>query len=291
VTAVLAAAALLVAALALAVELVLRRMGFGSFPLFEPAERSGYRMRPNQAGRFRRRHAWRYDANGMRNDRTPDSFAETTLLVGDSVVDGGLGIGQGETLAALASRCSGQAFYTVACHGWALANSLAALTALPGWAGAGRLVFVLNTGDLDTVGRAGSQFSFPTRRPLWLSVWFVCRKIYRAIEGYLDAKEASRNSPPRLVDRSRDVRANNLADFQALLGEYAGPVILVRYQMRGENARLERYFEQLTSLDPRVQLLEAAEAAGWSNDCYVDHIHPNARGLELLAAHLCRGLG
>ena len=87
------------------------------------------------------------------------------------------------------------------------------------------------------------------------------------------------------------LRAENLAAFRKLLASYAGPVVIVRYPMRGENARSERYFEELASLDPRVRLLEAAEAPGWSQDCYADHIHPNARGLEVLAGHLCEGLG
>ena len=39
-------------------------------------------MRPNQAGRFRRRLAWRYDANGMRNEQAGPGFADTTLLIG-----------------------------------------------------------------------------------------------------------------------------------------------------------------------------------------------------------------
>lgn len=288
-TGVLAAVAVLVAVL-LAIELSLRYRGFGSFPLFEHAEGSVYRMRPNQAGRFRRRHVWRYDANGMRNDQAPSSFAGTTLLIGDSIVDGGLRIDQAETLAAVAARLNGESFYTVACHGWALANSVAALTALPGWVGAKRLVFVLNTGDFDTINEMGSELSFPTRRPVWLTSWLVRRQALRRFRFYRRARAESQGIASQAVDRDLELRATNLAAFRDLLAKYAGPVLLVRYPLRGENARAERYFEQLKSLDPRVQLLDVMNVQGWSNDCYADHIHPNVRGLELLAGHLCAGL-
>lgn len=288
-TAVLAAAALLVAAL-LALELLLRGLGFASFPLFERAGHGRYRMRPDQAGLFRRRAAWRYDANGMRNDRIPADFAETTLLIGDSVVDGGNRIDQSETLATVAARLSGDSYYCVACHGWALANGLAELRALPGWTGARRLVFVLNTGDLDSVADMWNEFSFPSRRPIWLTLWLVRRQLFRRVPLYRKLWATLHASPEPPVGRAADVRARNLADFRQLLTEYDGPIFLVRYAMRGEDARAERYFEQLASLDPRVRILEAAEATGWSDDCYIDHIHPNARGLAVLAPHVCRGL-
>ena len=87
-----------------------------------------------------------------------------------------------------------------------------------------------------------------------------------------------------------ELRAENLAAFRKLLASYAGPVMIVRYALRGENARSERYFEDLASLAPRVRLLEAADAPGWADDCYADLIHPNARGLEVLAGHLSQGL-
>jgi hypothetical protein len=277
---VLAAAPITTAA---ALEVALRRSGFGAFPLFETAVPGVYRMRPNQAGQFRGRYEWHYDASGMRNDAAPDSFEQTTLLIGDSIVDGGLGLDQGNTLAAIAARHTGEPFYTVACPGWALANAFSALRALPGWKAAKRLAFVLNTGDFDKVNIPESELSFPTRHPIWLSLWLLRRQVYRRLALYRFSRRDSTES-------STDRRAINLADFAELLEEYAGTVLLVRYPMRGEDARRERYFEDLAALDPRVRLLNGADAEGWSEECYADHIHPNAHGLEVLARHLCRHL-
>jgi hypothetical protein len=276
-----------VVALLVAFDLLLRRVGLGSFPVYEPSPSGFYRVRPGQAGRFRRT-TWRYDANGMRNDEIPPSFADTTLLIGDSIVDGGIRIDQHETLAKVAAGLSGERFYTVACHGWALGNSLPALRALPGWRAAKRLVFVVNTGDLDVPVELGDEFNHPTRRPFWLMLWLARRHVYRHFVTRRHAKaQAAGSLPARLAPA---MRANNLAAFRQLVADYPGSVVLVRYAMLGEDARTEGYFEQLASLDPRIRILEAADAPGWSDDCYIDHIHPNTRGIQILARHLCEGL-
>ena len=281
------AAALLVA-IPLALELTLRGMGLASFPLFEATPHGSYRTRAFQAGLFRRSKAWRYDANGQRNDAVPASFAGTTLLVGDSIVDGGVRVDQSQTLAAVAMRLSGEGFYCVGCHGWSLANSVPALRALPGWTDARRLVFVLNTGDFDDVGFMANELSFPTRRPAWLTLWLVQRQLLRRVEDYV--RLPGRDKAYADYVAGRDWREVTLSRFEELLAEFGGPVYLVRYPKRGEDARGEPFFEQLAALDPRVRLIDAADAQGWSTQCYADRLHPNVRGIEVLADHLCREL-
>ena len=223
-------------------------------------------MKADQSGRFRRRIRWHYDANGMRSDEMPAGFAGTTLLIGDSIVEGGIRIDQDETLAAKASRLSGD------------------------WTDARRLVFVLNTGDLDSLADLEGELSFPTRRPLWLTLWLVRRKVSRYFGTRFHPRLDANGVVLPLADLNEELRASNLADFRHLLAEYAGPVLLVRYPMRGEDARAESYFEKLASLDPRVRLLEAGDAPDWVDECYADHVHPNARGIAILARHLCQGL-
>jgi len=285
--AVLVAAALLVASL-IVVEIILRRIGLGAFPLFEAAAIGEYRVRANQSGRFLRRHEWRYDANGMRNDVVPSDLARSSLLVGDSIVDGGVRIDQGQTLGALTTRLSGESFYAVGCHGWSFANSLDAVMALPGWNRARRLVFVLNPGDFDKVGYRVNELSFPTRRPLWLTGWLVRRQLYRRYARYFRSPEAER-ALSRYVGGG-EWRAVIVARFRQLLADYPGPITLVRYRLRGQTSFTEPLFEELAALDPRIRIVEGADAPGWSDDCYVDIIHPNARGLEILAQHICREL-
>lgn len=280
------AAAALLAAILLVTELTARRLGFGSFPLFEPAEKCIYRMQPGQSGRFMGRYAWRYDANGMRNDEVPADFAETTLLVGDSIVDGGLQVAQDETLAAVLSRLAGERVYAVACSGWGLANIIEAVRTISGWERAKRLIFVLNSDDFDVLQRLNHPFYFPRERPAWLTLWFALRKASIScppLEAMLTKTDPRDPAPAEL-------RALNLVRFRALLAEYPGPVLIVKYPARGEETRAESYFHQLAATDRRIVIAEADEAADWSAECYADRIHPNARGLAILARHISESL-
>jgi hypothetical protein len=272
-------------ALPLVLELTLRGIGLGSFPLYEPVVHGAYRMRPDQAGQFLRRYDWRYDANGQRNDHIPASFAETTLLVGDSVVDGGVLVDQQETLAAAAMRLSGESHYCIACHGWSLANSLEALMAVPGWSGAKRLVFVLNSGDFDNVGYMANELSFPTRRPVWLTAWWVRRKLFRRFQRHMNLPGKAQ-AIAAYVGGDGEWNTVVIDRFRELLAEYPGAVYLVRYPMRDEGHMSHPFFDALATLDPRIRVLDVADATGWSEACYGDHMHPNGHGLDILARHL-----
>src|SRR3974390_1342025 len=121
------------------VDLVLRRKGLGQFPLFAFDANCLYRMKPSPRGCFLNRYNWAYDANGMRHDGKLADFADATLLLGDSVVDGGAYLSQAQTMAARGSTACGETVYPIACTGWTLANALNALESIPGWQRAKRL--------------------------------------------------------------------------------------------------------------------------------------------------------
>jgi hypothetical protein len=149
-------------------------------------------------------------------------------------------------------------------------------------------VYVLISGDFDAMIEMKSEFRMRTRRPRWLTAWIVQQKVYRSYPRYRRFVDARNGVSPRRVDK--DWRSANLAGFRRLLEAFPGPVWLVRYPWRGENARDETYIDELASLAARVRILEGQDAPGWSEACYSDHIHPNAEGLRVLARHICRGL-
>lgn len=254
----------------LAAELWLRRAGFCDFPLFRREEPGVYRAVPSQRGRFLGRHEWSYDARGMRHAGESD-LAGVTLLVGDSVVDGGNRIGQAETLPARLAAELGEPVYPVACRGWALANELAALEAMPRWAEAKRLILVVNSGDFETLGEMRDRFMFPTRRPLLALPWLAARQLGRKLTGGPEDR------------RLPDVHARNLETFRALAARFAGPITLVRYPMKGEDAAANPRFAELHAAAPGSTLLDLADDPEWGDGCYLDHIHPSAKGLVVLA--------
>lgn len=270
--------------IALIAEIYLRWSGFGRFPLYVVDARCGYRMKSGQRGVFRNRTAWAYDDRGMRFDGQLATLAGANVLVGDSVVDGGLQYPQDETLAARLQAALGEVVYPVACPGWALANELGALTSIEGWQHAKRLVLVLNTGDFDEVGIADSELSFPTRYPWWLLMWLVRRQLYRNRPRWWPGK-----GRPITLEVSPGLRADNLARFREVVDHFRGQIIIVRYPRRNENPSTDPFFASLRACDANIRMVDVNEAAEWSEQCYIDHIHPNAMGVAILFDHILEG--
>ena len=273
----LALAGLALAAL-VAVEVALRVWGFAGFPLFARDPHSVYRMASSQQGRFRRAR-WRYDRFGMRSDEDVESLAGRIVVLGDSVVEGGVHLDQDETLAAALARETGWSISPVACHGWALTNELGALTSMPGWERAAALVWVVNSGDFDTIGRGESEYSFPTSRPRWLAAWLLRRHIYRTSPKWWPwGKRSARQGP-----RQPELRGDALARFTAISAHMGGRIIIVGHALRGEDLGEERFFAELAGVRPGSALVVPAALPGWGPDCYIDFIHPSARGAAMMA--------
>lgn len=270
-----------------AAEFGLRAAGFGDFPLYQPDPACGYRMAPDQAGRFRNRIGWRYDHRGLRSEGGPADFAGTTLLLGDSVVDGGLMLDQRQTLAHQLAARIGSPVYPVACHGWALANALGALEDLTGWQHAARLVLVINTGDLDANSSAQSALSFPVAQPRWLLGWLIRRHIYRRGLPW-------RSAPPRPALDPRDDlrRLHNQARFGRIVDDFAGDVLILRYPMRDAYPEADdaAYCRSLAAAAPRIRLLDMSDEPAWTAANYADHVHPTAGGTAILASVIAQHL-
>lgn len=272
-------AAAIVAVILFTAEIVLRMRGFGEFPLFTRDPASTYRMASNQAGAFRGRARWRFDRFGIRSDENIETLAGRIVLLGDSVVEGGTKLDQSETLAALVATDSHAPVSAVACHGWALENELGALEAIPGWNQAMALVWVINSGDFDTVGMGESELSFPTRRPFWLLLFLLRRHIYRAKPGWWPI-EAMKAAPGPHLPEMRDLV---IARFSRIAGQFAGPIIIVGHAQRGEDISAQPYFQMLANVRDDIILVVPSHLPGWGDNCYQDRIHPNARGARLIA--------
>jgi len=265
--AVMAAVATLALVALMAGEWLARRRGMLDFPLYVADPHAGYRMRAQQRGQFLCRLAWAYDTNGMRAATTPE-MADATLLVGDSVVDGGNWIGQEQTLAARIAALTGEQVYPVACRGWALANELAALEQLDDWRRARRLVMVLNPSDFDTIGVMDDPFAFPTSRPRWALPYLVSKRLGHRGTG-------ARPSP--------NLRETNLVRFRTLVESYSGSIAIVRYPLKGEAASPDPFYRQLVTARAGIALVDLMASSEWGPHCYVDHIHPNGQGVEIMA--------
>lgn len=257
-------------------EIVLRRAGFDAFPLYRRDPACVYRMAPDQSGLFRGRIAWRYNGAGMRSDADYVDLSGSTVIAGDSVVDGGLQLSQADTLAERLAAATGQPVRPVACHGWALANTLGALEALPAWRKADHLVLLLNPGDLDTIGEGESTLSFPTQKPALLAPFLAARTLYRRF-GARTVRQSGVTPDQREANRTR---------FAALGGSFAGTVTLVCLPYRGGCGRddLVAYARSLGQDDRSIGIVDLAADPRWGDACYADIVHLTAAGTSVLAA-------
>ena len=264
----------------------LRALGVGNFALFERGGPSYYKMASNQKGRFRRSFNWLYDQRGMRTNVDIDSLRGHVILLGDSVVDGGNALDQSQTLAALLTKVSGQIVYPVACHGWALGNELEALAEMPEWQEARQLIWIVNTGDFDDLCKGGSEYSFPTRRPFWLLLWLIRRYLYRTNPIWWPWRR------PEVVAVERsDLRTAAVARFAEVAAQFSGEIILLRYPMCGPNVTREGFYDVLAGVKPGIRQITIGHTSDWGCNCYMDHIHPNAYGVELIAEEIAPLIG
>jgi hypothetical protein len=161
--------------------------------------------------------------------------------------------------------------YPVAARGWALANELAALAAMPGWKQGRRLILVVNSGDFETQGTMGDRFIFPRRRPTLALPWLFARQVGRKLL-------ATPTDPHR-----PELRAQTVEAFRTLAARFGGAITIVRYPMKGEDAAANQRFAELHAAAPGSTLIDLADEPEWGDDCYTDHIHPSAKGLMVLA--------
>lgn len=275
---VLCALALLVA------ELAVRARHLADYPLFMKHDLVGYHFRPNASGSMRGRFHWRFNAMGLRLDHDRPADADTVLIVGDSVVEGGNYLNVPDTLGGQVETLLGRPVYPVGCGGWALENELAFLRLHPELLAAGALVMVVNSRDLIALNRPGSASTQPMRRPL-LHVAYLARRMTWGHRHRLRQRFLPQPKPRDPVDAW-------IASTLQLMDRAAGKqLIWVLYPDLADALAGKRPCPELRPLIAgRAELIEVLDIPGWSAACYADDIHPNATGRELLARTIAGAL-
>jgi hypothetical protein len=263
-------------------ELLIRWLGITSFALYTRDDQCHYRMKASQRGHFLNRYQWSYDERGMRTKNYVSTLSGAVILLGDSVVDGGSYVTQSETLAERLQEAIGRTVYPIACHGWSIENELSALTSMPGWQNAEKLILVLNRGDFNYTNEGASEWSFPSRLPLWSLPWLVCRQLYRRYPAWWPPER-----PAPTAEGVKRLRDQNLTRFKEVVEQFRGTVTILRFPLKGENTATETYFEALADVaKSKVSLIDVTESPLWTDDCYQDNIHPNSKGVDVLATYI-----
>ena len=303
-------AVVLAVVLAVIAEVVARLAGLADVPVYEADATIGYQPRADQAGLYRGRYPWAFNAWSMAGPafaaRADDDMRDV-LLIGDSVVFGALDSPPAHRLGPQLAAALGARVWPIAAGSWALQNELAWLKRhLEVLRAVDDLVFVLNAADLGPPAAWSCTWTHPRERP-WSALWFVlsAEVIKRGCEG----------TPAELVVPPTDA----VADLRALLATldrrlrvtvFLYPDRREMAAVRGEPATGRSALVSQASGDAPTMVgvaslrapLQAAgvtrvvpigDDAGWRGqpDFYRDHIHPTDTANAVLAQIMARVLG
>lgn len=291
-------------AAAFAVEIICRLgLGLGHPPLEIRDPACGYRFRPSQSvHRFGNRIT--YDADSTRGGKIapPDGKVFTTLVIGDSVLNGGALTDDEDTptgvLNDLRFGLGGGTlrFLNLSAGSWAPPQQLGYLNAY-GTLGADSVVLVMSSHDI--LGRAqGDNTPFPTQSPWTATEEAVMRYLLRRRQHLFTTGpggwEAAAAGVPSDVASSQEPGAIGmwcLAEIAALCRRKNLPFAVVLWPERSEavgNRWDDRVALLRRTLDtekvPRIELMDAVRSTpGFPDAVYLDMIHPTVAGQRMVA--------
>ena len=223
----------------------------------------------------------------MRNQPfVPDDTAGI-LLLGDSIVfGGGIDYRPEERLGScLAKLVPDGRVWSASAGSWAFLNELSYLrTHRDVVSGVKRIVWVLNSGDLGARSSWKSEFSHPTRKPIWLALflamkWADARGLFPSVVGSVPADAVSSEARQALLELPNEIREK---------------CIFVLYPNRDEAKKMRRgqvpeLYSEIQSILKETRVPCVPLPGDWAGDPdYRDNIHPSPSGNVRLAYQLER---
>jgi hypothetical protein len=260
----------------LSAEIVARLSGIGDFPLYIQDAEIGYMVAPNQSGAFLRKNDWMFNEYSMATGAYLPGKKDNTLLIGDSIVQGGNPLSQRDKLGPQLEMLLGYPVWPVGAGGWALLNELAYLRRYrPVLSTMNRVVFVINSDDFGEPAFWTSDTALPRERP-WSVALYAMRR-YILSPAYVQAPSSG-----------RDWRIELSNFFEG----YSGQVLMFLYPTRAEledpalrKTRLDKHGDEAIALlkNKRMTVVSIANDPLWTSGLYRDDIHPTAVGNSALA--------
>ena len=220
-------AVLLAITLLIAGEVAARALRLCDVPLFDADPRIGYIPKANQSGAWRWSNQWAFNALHMGTARpfAPSPTRPDVLLIGDSIVSGGVHYREEQRFGPSLARASGLTVWPVSAPSWGLQNELQYLRDHPAVLRAiDRVVIVSNSGDFARPSSWASEVSHP-RTPPVSALFTLVRKLL------VNSDKAAQRPPP---DALRVPPRDNVADFAAFAAAFPRPVTVVVYPNKAE---------------------------------------------------------
>lgn len=266
------------------VELFARRAGIMQVPLYRRDQSLGYIPVPDQNGIWRGRNAWAFNDRSMGTAVPFAPAAEDVFLLGDSIVFGGVHRSSDQTLGAQIEEGLKLRVWPLSAPSWALWNEVAAFRQIPGATVPSTLVLVLNSEDFQSPSRWRSEFTHPTHQPAFATIYLARKYIGGRMKSRL-RQVFGRSAPPEAELEKRVAADGSVALLKSFVHDHPGRVVVVLYPRRSEIDQEPALFDMISqAIGARAEIVRPSHDHRWNSSLYEDRIHPNARGVTLLAA-------
>ena len=268
-------------AIFVALELILRICGFGNFIIYRADPRYGYIPAPSQFGSFEHRYFWTFNSLSMGTLEYPaKNDKPNILLIGDSLVMGGLHFDHHQTLGPLIQKETCLNVWPISAESWSLQNELAWLSANKNiMEKMDQIIFVSNSEDFDEPSSWRCEYTHPTHKPLFLLPFIVHRVIFKTTEC---------GEIPQGFKIKKDNLDKLLIQFRH---DYKKKVVFFIYPKKSElidHALFNKVFERPINLLERNQYATnlLTSCTSWKPENYRDEIHPNLLGNQIFAHYI-----
>jgi len=285
------AAAAIVAGLGLVgAEAALHLTGFGSYPVYDLDGGLRYVPAANQSGRFLNRNAWFFNDRRMGNaDNWTPTKHPNVLLVGNSVVLGGLPYDQADKLGPLLERSmgNGAVVWSAAAGGWSNINEMAYLDRNRDVIeNADVVIWEFMSGGLSAASEWPGYYIFPDHKPLFLAPYVIGKYVLPYFGGRI-VNDSGALPPTGETDDA------NLRRFRAMVALIAKSrkLVIFMYPSRADLQDRVAWAEAVAPIVETCRMfalscVDFAKEPVWTESLYRDGVHPTVEGNKRLASRL-----
>jgi hypothetical protein len=266
----------------------IRISGITDFPLYDVNNQIGYIPKPSQSGAFLHTNTWKFNSLSMGASEFKPSAAVDTLLIGDSLVLGGNPYQHEDKLAYQLELKNKQPVWPISAGSWSLRNELMyfelhqdVLEKID------QFIFLLNSGDFDQASSWSCEINHPTKYPVFRTIYVLNKYFY-------SWEDCDRISSELQVEPGNWKK--ELQNFLAKENVKNKPVLFYLYPNKKEAAEkkdkdilLEDYGHQILAIsNGSTSVYTVRKDPRWNEEFYRDDIHPNVKGIQILASIINR---
>lgn len=252
-------------------ETAARLLHVADIPVYRADPVLGYIPQPSQSGVFLRKNDWFFNARSFGMREKCSVGPKSILLLGDSVVLGGVWVPQNDKLGPNIAMATGSPVCPLSAGSWSIENELRAVRISPDLLNMGTIILVSNSGDFGEPSAWQSERTHPTNRP-------VSHLLYAANKKLNPVSEAT----DAVVTPAATAQWQN--SLRSFLKSYKGKFVWIIYPTKNQMRVGSTAFDQAKAIvKNRGVIVDISRDPRWNVSLYRDSIHPSVEGNRVLS--------